>query len=222
MEAVAEEEGWSKTSRCVFHDHFVLAGPRTDPADLTNCEDLRGALLQILQLGSTGGKGVIWHARNDDSATMWKERALWCMAREDMKPWENAETSDWYQMGLSTPAEAIQKADLAGAYLLTDRSTLLRQTAQRTVHSTTVFFEPMDELDVLMNSCYALLSEDEDRNGNGHREAFLDYVIGEKGQGIIEGFGIEAGLPLFATVTSRFSKRPLKGGLPREGRWTTP
>lgn len=84
---------------------------------------------------------------------MWKERALWEMA--EIHPWEDDEATRWYQTSLLTPADALQGADKAGAYLLTDRSTLLRQTGMQSIKETTVFFEPGKENDVLMNSCYA-------------------------------------------------------------------
>jgi tungstate transport system substrate-binding protein len=42
----------------------------------------------------------------------------------------------------------------------------LRQTALETIKSTTVFFEPGAEDDVLMNSCFALYSPEIERGGN--------------------------------------------------------
>lgn len=218
-EAIAEEEGWSKRFGCVFHDHFVLAGPEYDPAGVMKCRSLSEAFLKIWALGTRGNHEVRWHARNDYSATMWKERSLWGMAG-GLNPWEDAKASgSWYQMSVCTPAEAIQKADSEGAYLLMDRATLLRQTALRTIGRTTVFFEPRDGDDVLMNSCYALFSPDRKGEGSEHRDAFLKYMVDERGQEVIEGFGVEAGVPLFAGVRERIAKRKLRGGLPKEGMW---
>jgi tungstate transport system substrate-binding protein len=217
-EAIAEEEGWSKTFGCVFHDHFVLAGPEYDPAGVLNCESLRQALLKIWALGSRGDDQIRWHARNDDSATMWKERSLWGSLGEDLKPWEDGKAcGSWYQMSVCTPAEAIMKADAEGAYLIT--ATLLKQTAERTIERTTVFFEPSAADDVLMNSCYALFSPDKSREGNEHIDAFLKYMVSERGQGIIERFGVEAGVPLFAGVKEGIAGRTLRGGISRVGKW---
>ena len=219
-EAVAEEEGWSRTFGCVFHDHFVVAGPASDPVGVAGCEEASEALLKIRDLGRREAGSVQWHARNDDSATMWKERSLWEAIAGGVKPWEEEEEGgSWYRMSECTPAEAIRGADAAGAYLLTDRATLLRQTALRAVERTTVFFEPRDGGDVLMNSCYALYSPDERRERKEHRDLFLKYMISARGQEVIEGFGVEAGVPLFAGVREGVAGRRLRGGVPRDGKW---
>jgi tungstate transport system substrate-binding protein len=199
----------------------VLAGPESDPAGVKQCGTLSSALLAIWELGAEGAEGVKWHARNDDSATMWKERSLWDMADDGLKPWDTKACGNWYQMSVCTPAEAIQRADLDEAYLLTDRATLLRQTALGAVGRTTVFFEPGGESDVLMNSCYALFSS-EKGEGSGHRDAFLKYMVGERGQEVVESFGVEAGLALFAGVKAGLSRRHLRGGIPRGGKWVVP
>lgn len=52
-----------------------------------------------------------------------------------------------------SPSEALVKADQEGAYLLSDRSTLLAQTAKGSISNTTVFCEPDDSMHPLMNSC---------------------------------------------------------------------
>ena len=228
-EVLAASEGWSLTAGCVFHDHFVLAGPESDPAGIRSCSSLSAALGKIAERGTAGnrnGKGVVlWHARNDDSATMWKERSLWSMAESSgdgngraLKPWEDEKAcGEWYQMHICSPAEAIRNADAAGAYLLTDRSTLLRQTALQTISSTTVFFEPSSEDDVLMNSCFALSSP---ARNSANERAFLEYLASERGQGVVGAFGEDmVGVPFFARVEEGFARRKLRGGVPRGGRW---
>jgi tungstate transport system substrate-binding protein len=220
-ESISEIEGWSKTFGCVFHDHFVLAGPSSDPAGVMGCGTLREALKRINELGREGKADVIWHARNDDSATMWKERALWAMVDKFLEPWKEKKACEsWYQMSVCTPAEAIQKADVAGAYLLTDRATLLCQTSLQTISRTTVFIEPRSGDDVLMNSCFALYSPDKERERNEHLNLFLEYAINGNGQGVIENFGVkEVGVPLFAGTKESFAKNGLRGGFPTSGTW---
>ena len=112
-------------------------------------------------------------------------------------------------------------ADATGAYLLIDRSTLLRQTALQTIRNTTVFFEPTAPDDLLMNSCYALTSTNSTTERTATVSHFLDYLFSELGQKVIEDFGRDelGGYPLFAPVKDGFATSLLRGGLPRDGHW---
>lgn len=220
QEALAQAEGWSVTRGCAFHDHFVLAGPVSDPLGLANSSSLEHALQAIIR-GGRSGKAV-WHARVDGSATMWKERALWELIH--VSPWTDEDTVEetWYQTSTDTPADALIAADKAGAYLLTDRSTLLRQTARRSISGTTVFFEPARADDILLNSCYALTAADAgDEEKAKEVEKFVQWLLGEGGQSVVENFGEdEAGLPFFARASEDFARSALRGGRPEDGKWT--
>lgn len=220
-ELIAGSEGWSEIFGCVFHDHFVLAGPASDPAGVMSCKSLGDGMRRIAQLGRGGTEGIFWYARNDDSATMWKERSLWGMIGDGLEPWEDTKACEsWYQMSVYTPAEAIQKADVAGAYSLTDRATLLKQAALRTIERTTVYFEPSAADDVLMNSCFALHSPNKGGMRNEHVQGFLEYVLSGRGQEVVRAFGEDSvGEPFFATVEESFVRRRLRGGGPRKQRW---
>ena len=211
-EASAGAEGWSVTHGCVFHDHFVLAGPVSDPAGVSRATDLHDAFRRIAQ------RRAPFHSRADGSATMAKERSIWNAT--GVRPWEDpSESSSWYTMTEFTPSDAVRNADVAQAYLLTDRSTLLRLVADGMVRQTTVFFEPTGTDDVLMNSCYALSAPD----AGDEVHAFASYALSPAGQRIIADFGrAEAGLPLFAPVKDGFAKGILRGGRPNGGKWVIP
>jgi len=216
QEALAADEGWSTTAGCAFHDHFCLAGPRSDPADVRSMTSLRDAFLRIATTGS------LFHSRADSSATMWKERGIWTGC--GIEPWKEIATAQWYKTSLCSPSEALAIADAAGAYLLIDRSTLLSQTIQNTIQNTTVFFEPTNPSDVLMNSCYALTSTSQPTERSRATIPFLSYLFSSAGQAVVENFGKAetGGFPLFAPAYAGFAALLLKGGLPRDGRWTIP
>lgn len=213
QEALAASEGWSRTAGCVMHDHFCLAGPLEDPAGVRHASSLLDGLHRIAT------HKALFHSRADASATMWKERTLWNTG--EFRPWEHIDdeaVSSWYRTSVLSPAEALKGADVAGAYLLTDRSTLLRQVSLGTIFQTTVFFEPAAEDDVLMNSCYALSS----LQPTQATAAFLDYLLGDRAQGLIESYGKkEAGLPLFAKAADGFARTPLKAGRPDGSKWVS-
>lgn len=150
---------------------------------------------------------------------MWKERSIW--SKCGLKPWNEPNGAGWYRSSLLSPSEALIVADAAGAYLLTDRSTLLRQTALKTIHNTTVFFEPTKTDDVLINSCYALISTDVSAEHTPTAQQFLQYLFSERGQDVIADFGKKGlgGFPLFAPVRDGFASSFLRGGTPRDGKW---
>lgn len=152
------------------------------------------------------------------SATMWKERYLW--TRCNLSPWndlaDRGSGDQWYQSSLLSPSEALRNADACGAYLLTDRSTLLRQVSSGTVSNTTVFFEPTSGSDVLMNSCYALCSPAPSQE----TLRFLEYLSKDRAQGIVKSYGAdECGIPLFAAAADGFARTGLEGGSPVGRRW---
>lgn len=197
----------------MFHDHFVLAGPSSDPAGIRHSEDVEAGFSKIQQVQA------LFHSRADASATMWKERSIW--AKSGTKPWSTPETSPWYKESTLSPAEALIAADAAGAYLLTDRSTLLRQTSLGTIHNVTVFLEPDGPDDILINDCYASVASQQGEGRSTHIESFIEYLFGEAGQGLISDFGkLETGHPFFAPLTNKNSFSILAGGLPKNGRWS--
>ena len=214
QEALAASEGWSVTVGCAFHDHFVLAGPLSDPAGIRSAGSLRYALSCI------AGSQAKFFSRADSSATMFKERSLWTSLRTE--PWDDPTSrGKWYHNNVLSPAEALIAADTADAYLLTDRSTLLRQTALGTIHNTTVFVEPTQADNVLMNSCYALVPSQPSAKYAAEAKLFLDYLFSDQGQQLIAKFGSEelGGFAPFASVRDAFAKTSLEGGAPRDGRW---
>ncbi|KAK0384516.1 hypothetical protein NLU13_8602 [Sarocladium strictum] len=203
-EHLAEVEGWSRTAGCVFHDHFCLAGPRHDPADVRSAQSLGDALRRVAR------KAVFFHSRVDGSATMEKERQLWTSC--GLEPWTEESARSWYKTNLETPAGALKGADEAAAYLLTDRSTLLHQTGLGAVSDTVVFVEPTSPDDVLMNSCYALYSPVASAETRTNVAGFLRYLLSERGQGVVESYGVgRCGLPLFAPVADGFARDKLRG-----------
>jgi ABC-type tungstate transport system permease subunit len=216
QEQLAETEGWSKTIGCIFHDHFVLAGPVSDPADIMQ-QDL--SLVEALRL--IAAKKSLFHSRADSSATMWKERGRWQAA--GLEPWKDAINETWYKQSLHSPAGAVIEASKAGAYLITDRSTLLHQTQLGLVKDMTVFYEPQNEDDVLMNSCYALVSTSqvEGDAAPGERDRFVRYMLSARGQAVVRRFGkVQDGdVESFAVVDDGFARNKMKGGHAVDGRW---
>lgn len=151
---------------------------------------------------------------------MWREQSLWSQC--GLSPWKDRSQYDWYKTSHVAPAEALKAAAYAGAYLVTDRSTLLAQTALRTISNMTVFFEPTSPDDPLMNSCYALHSTLATGQELEAIQSFVEYMLSPRGQAVIYSYGRgTCGLPLFAALSEKFATTRLAGGRPKNGRWIT-
>ncbi|GAB7342408.1 hypothetical protein MBLNU457_g0621t2 [Dothideomycetes sp. NU457] len=127
QEQISLSEGWAETHGCAFRDHFCLVGPDHDPANIKTCSTISDALLRIERSQNQ------FHSRADSSATMFKERQLWIAAA--LTPWNDKGSASWYRTSLLGPSDALVRANIEGAYLLTDRSTLLKQTQLGTVQN---------------------------------------------------------------------------------------
>ncbi|RAK99257.1 uncharacterized protein BO80DRAFT_466197 [Aspergillus ibericus CBS 121593] len=212
QEEIAVAEGWARGEGVVFHDHFCLAGPQDDPARVSQAPSIEKAFEAIAVAQAT------FHNRSDGSATMWKERGLWNQCHR--QPWEDADAA-WYQSFLHTPAEAVAEANIAGAYLLSDRSTFLTMASQGRVDNLRVFFEPDHPHDILMNSCYALTSPHASSEVAQRVASFLTYLKSPRGQEIVGRYGCDkVGLPLFASLNEGYARAKL-AGKSHEADWHT-
>ncbi|KAJ1338734.1 tungstate transport system substrate-binding protein [Microdochium nivale] len=214
QEAVAEAEGWSTTHGPMFHDHFCIVGPVSDPADVRSARSPHEALAMIARARHP------FHSRREGSATMYKEEDLWRLS--SLAPWQSEAESDWFQSSHLPPAEALIGADRADAYLVTDRSTLLRQVGLGTISNSTVFFEPTSQHHYFMNSCFALSSPHAPAETKAQVARFLEYLSGPRGQRVVADYSIGDGWALFATLAEKRAERLLGNGRPKGGRWVMP
>ncbi|RSH76976.1 uncharacterized protein EHS24_003915 [Apiotrichum porosum] len=179
----AELEGWSTTIDMLCHDHFVLVGPRDDPAAVTSRLHVAGGFDAIAT------RRAPFHTRGDGSATMHKEHQLWTSARvtDDQR-----DEGSWYQRVPGTPMEALDNANKHNAYLLTDRATYIVAKQRGLADGLAVFFEGGD---VLLNSCAIVVRSDEDRDPVCKLVAWLREPDAQE---IIATYGEEwdIGLPL--------------------------
>ncbi|PYI07046.1 hypothetical protein BO78DRAFT_314215 [Aspergillus sclerotiicarbonarius CBS 121057] len=203
QEDISVAEGWAQSEGCVFHDHFCLAGPQDDPANIKQAASIENAFDRLAITQAT------FHNRSDGSATMWKERQIWDQCHRE--PWSDADAIR-YQSFLFTPAEAVTHANIAGAYLLCDRSTFLTMASQGRVDSLRVFFEPEHPLDILMNSCYAMTSPHASSEVAERVASFLAYFKSPRGQEIVARYGYDkVGMPLFASLSEGYAREKLTG-----------
>ena len=70
-EEAAVKEGWALHRTYIGANDFVIAGPKSDPAKINNCNSIVCAYQKIAQ------KGAPFVSRGDNSGTNKKELAIW-------------------------------------------------------------------------------------------------------------------------------------------------
>lgn len=167
-ELKAIEEGWAKERSLIFNDHFLLVGPKNNPAGILPSDSLEEAFIKIAAHGK-------FFSRDDLSGSNQRERQIWESA--GLCPWERL--SSWYVTEQIFPGDALKRADQGGLYTLTDRGTLLanrQEVTQLAVYQ--------QESEVLMNRCHAMLGKE----ANPLAKQFLSYLKSERAQALIANY----------------------------------
>ncbi|MEW9121171.1 MAG: substrate-binding domain-containing protein [Thermotaleaceae bacterium] len=160
----------------VMYNDYVLIGPKEDPILLKEKagSDIAMALQQIQEQKQK------FISRGDDSGTHKAELKLW----KDMgiEP-----EGKWYLSAGRGMGEVIQMADETQAYTLSDRATYLSMKDK-------VDLEIVVEGDSKLFNQYGVIAVNPDKNDKINLEgaqAFIDWVLSEKGQNLIAEFGKE-------------------------------
>ncbi|TWU72250.1 hypothetical protein ED733_001135 [Metarhizium rileyi] len=173
-------------SHYIFRDHFLLAGPKANPARLSPDSDNIGTMLaKISRSAETEQTSppVRFLSRFDKSATNIKESGLW--AAIGQVPWATA-YSTWYHQFIAFPIRALTTAILLQEYTITDRGTLLSLSANLR-NDVVVYKAGSDDADdPLLNPAHLLVGE-KARN-MAMALAFAEWATSSEGQDVIKGF----------------------------------
>lgn len=175
----ALNEGWATSYTVIFNDHFIIVGPKKNPAKLKNKDLAAEAFTKIAETKSN------FLSRDDNSGTNVKERGIWKEA--NLEPWK--EGNIWYLKHPTFPKDALLQADKNSLYTITDWGTWL---SNYTSMKNSVIYVRGGES--LLNPCFALLG----KSPSDEVLEFLTYLKSERAQEIIENFGEEDfGSPLY-------------------------
>ncbi|KAJ5169472.1 uncharacterized protein N7500_002255 [Penicillium coprophilum] len=179
-QAIAKSPAWY-----AWRDHFLLTGPRSNPAKLSKAADIKTMFSQIFSAAEAGTSSppVRFLSRYDKSATNIKDSQLWIDIGQ--VPWATA-YSTWYHQYIAYPIQALTAAILLDEYTITDRGTFLSIDAELR-NQTTVYKAATDAPeDPLLNPAHMLVG----RGAKNERMAdrFAQWVIGVEGQRAIIGF----------------------------------
>ncbi|WP_370232109.1 substrate-binding domain-containing protein [Cognatishimia sp.] len=100
----------------IMYNDFVIVGPQSDPATLSDAASAKDALAAIQ------ASGALFVSRGDDSGTHKKERALWAEAGFDPSEFK----AHWYREVGSGMGASLNTASAMNAYILTDRASWLK------------------------------------------------------------------------------------------------
>ena len=160
----------------VMYNDFVLIGPAEDSLNLKaeSGSDIK-ASLEAIEAG-----GVEFISRGDDSGTHKKELSIW--AEAEIEP-----AGEWYVEAGQGMADVLKIADEKQAYTITDRATYLSMEED-------LDLEILVEGDENLFNQYGIIPVNPDKGDMINNEgaiAFMEWILSEKAQDMIKGFGVE-------------------------------
>ncbi|KOP79984.1 tungsten ABC transporter substrate-binding protein [Bacillus sp. FJAT-21945] len=169
----------------VMYNDFILVGPANDPAGVKGME-VGEAFQKLFK------DGAVFISRGDDSGTHKKELDIWKSL--ELTPGDNAGYAETGQGMGNTLQVAAEKQ----GYVITDRATYLAQKEN-------LDLEILVEGDEDLLNIYHVMQvnpEKHDKVFSEGAEKFVDFMINEDTQKVIEEFGQEKyGEPLFFPYT---------------------
>lgn len=183
-ERILVMEGIATRRTPFMENHFVIAGPPDDPADVADAKSPADALVRIDQKASP------WVSRADDSGTHKREKSLFRSAGLDPDADRPGLIRTGAGMGLS-----LQVAGERRAYILSDIGTFL-------AFKDRVGLVVLSKPDPSLRNVYSILQLDPTRFGTGIQsekaEAFERFLLSPETQAQIGRHGLERfGRPLF-------------------------
>jgi tungstate transport system substrate-binding protein len=170
----------------VMYNDFIIIGPSSDPAGIKGL-DVKQAFEKIAAANAT------FISRGDDSGTHKKELAIWKSINVDPKAADNyLETGQGMGPTLNVTVEKL-------GYTLTDRATFLAQ--EKNLKDLTLLVEGDKDL---LNIYHVMQvnPEKHDKVNSEGAKAFVEFLIDEETQQVIEDFGKEEfGQSLFFKYT---------------------
>jgi len=170
-------EGYGVARHDVMYNDFVIVGPRTDPAGVKGTTDVSAALTQL------AARRAVFVSRGDDSGTHKLELSLWQAAGVDVA----TGSGSWYRETGSGMGATLNTVSAMSGYALTDRGTWI---SFKNKGDLTIVVEGDPRLFnqygvILVNPAKHTHVKAQDG------QAFIDWLISDKGQQAIAEFRID-------------------------------
>lgn len=175
-----------------WRDHFVLVGPKENPANLptdgkTSIYELFALLFQAAIDTTSSSAPIRFLSRYDKSANNIAESRIWTMIGQT--PWATPYSS-WYHRFIDFPFGALRAASKLGEYTLVDRGTW-NSIERETKESMILFKEAFDatEDDPLLNPAHVLVGKNATYKDMANK--FADFMVrAEGGQRVVNEFAV--------------------------------
>ena len=173
-EKVFVSSGYADFNHYLMHNHFIIVGPKNDPANIKNFKDPYKAFKKIFNLQ----KNFI--SRGDKSGTHDKELQIW--DRLSINP--TTYSGKWYLETGSSMGATINIAIGLGGYTLTDRATWIKFSNKKDfivmVEDNKSLINLYSIMAVSRNKCPNVKENDSNR--------FISWLLSEKGRSKISKF----------------------------------
>ncbi|KFY00775.1 hypothetical protein V490_01222 [Pseudogymnoascus sp. VKM F-3557] len=219
-EDIAVKQGVAEKSVSAWKDHWLLVGPKANPADLTSKEStsVQDQFAQIfLAATETAGSArpVRFLSRFDKSAANIRESSLWAAIGQVPLAHPHA---TWYHQYQDSPLGALEAASALNQYTLTERGTwfALNDAARDKLEVFSGGVGTEDEL--LLNPAHALVGRHA-QNKEMANEFIAWLVSFNGGQKVIREVeaGKERGQP--KSPTARFAAPATPPATPPQLKW---
>ncbi|CAG9937165.1 unnamed protein product [Clonostachys rosea f. rosea IK726] len=185
-EDIAVKQGIAKKDiYYAFRDHFLLVGPKANPANISQSDDISTIFSNLHQAaeGAATTPPTRFLSRYDKSATNIKESLLW--AGIGQVPWATA-YSKWYHQYIGFPIQALTAAILLEEYTITDRGTILSIDSE--LRNQTVIYKAGSDnaTDPLLNPARLLIGEKAPNPEQATK--FAEWLVSARGQKVITNF----------------------------------
>ncbi|HIJ85688.1 MAG TPA: solute-binding protein [Magnetococcales bacterium] len=173
----------------VMYNDFIIVGPRQDPAMVRGMEDAAAAFKKIAL------SKVPFISRGDDSGTHKMEMSLWRIAGMD----PTQASGQWYRESGSSMGATINIAVETQGYLVSDRGTWIS-------------FKNKGDLEVLVEgnrtlyNPYGIILVNPKKHPHvkaQEGQVFIDWMVGAKGQKVIEEFKVNGESLFFPNATKK-------------------
>lgn len=188
---MAFQQGVVNRVEYAWRDHFVLAGPKDNPAQLptdgkTSIYELFALLFQAAIETATSASPVRFLSRYDKSANNIAESRIWTTIGQT--PWATPYSS-FYHCYPDFPFGALRAASKLGEYTLVDRGTwnsIERETTDRMILFKEAFEAAED--DPLLNPAHILVGTYSTNKQLAN--SFAEFMTNDKGQKTVREFEV--------------------------------
>jgi tungstate transport system substrate-binding protein len=160
--------GYTNTNHYLMHNHFIIIGPKNDPANIKKFNDPYKAFKKIFNLQK------YFISRGDKSGTHDKELQIW----KELSVNPTAYSGKWYLETGSSMGATINIAIGLGGYTLTDKATWIKFSNKKDfivmVEDNKSLINLYGIMAVSRNKCPNVKENDSNR--------FINWLLSEKGR----------------------------------------